>query len=123
MRHSKVIVAAGSLRTGASSLRRGLMFAAVTLALAWTGVAFAQEAYVGHRLGQQASDLRQQNAVLAAQNQGYKKDIQSLTSGAANEEEARLNGYARSNERLYLVTSPPSPTPVPPTPKPSPTPH
>ncbi len=123
MRHSKVIVAAGSPRAGANSLRRGVMLAVVALALAWTGVAFVQEAYLGHRLGQQASDLRQQNAVLAAQNQGYKKDIQSLTSGAANEEEARLNGYARSNERLYLVTSPPSPSPLPPGPKPSPTQH
>jgi cell division protein FtsB len=123
MRHSTVIVAAGSPRAGANPLRRGLLFAAVALALAWSAVAFAQEASVGHRLGQQASDLRQQNAVLAAQNQGYQKDIQSLTSGAANEEEARLNGYARSNERLYLVTSPPSPSPIAPSPKPSPTQH
>jgi len=83
------------------------------LALAWAGVAFAQEAYVGHKLSQQAADLRQQDAVLAAQNQGYRKDVQAITSGAANEEEARLNGYAKPQERLYLVTAPPSPVPSP----------
>jgi cell division protein FtsB len=81
--------------------------------LAWAGVAFAQEAYLSHRLSQQVYDMRKQNADIAAQNTGYRKDVQGLTSGTADEEEARLNGYAKPNEKLYLVTTPPSPSPSP----------
>ena len=79
----------------------------------WVGYAFAQEAYLSHKLTQRAADLRHQNAVIASQNQGYKKDVQAITSGSANEEEARLNGYAKPNERTFLVTTPPSPSPTP----------
>jgi cell division protein FtsB len=113
MRHSKAIVAAGTVRTSALGMRHALLVAAILAAAIWAGVAFAQEAYIGHRLSQQAADLRKQNAVLAAQNQGYHKDVQAITSGAANEEEARLNGYAKPQERLYLVTAAPSPSPTP----------
>ena len=124
MRHSKAIVAAGSVRTNALGVRHAVLVAAVSAGLIWAGVAFAQEGLIGHKLGQQVADLRKQNAVLAAQNQGYRKDVQAITSGAANEEEARLNGYARPNERLYLVTAIPSPFPGPsPLPSPSASPH
>lgn len=123
MRYSKVMVATGSVRSGAFGVRHILLFAVVALAVLWAGVAFAQEAYVGHKLSQQAADLRHQNTVLAAQNQGYHKDVQALTSGAANEEEERLNGYAKPQERLYLVTAAPSPVPSPsPSPRTSPSP-
>jgi cell division protein FtsB len=118
MRYSKVIVATGTVRSGAFGVRHALLFAVVALAVLWAAVAFAQEAYVGHKLSQQAADLRHQNAVLAAQNQGYHKDVQALTSGSANEEEARLNGFARPQEHLYLVTAAPSPVA-----SPSPSPH
>ena len=114
MRHSKAIVAAGTVRTSALGMRHALILAAIVAAAIWAGVAFAQEAYIGHRLSQQAGDLRKQNAVLAAQNQGYHKDVQAIMSGAANEEEARLNGYSKPQERLYLVTAAPSPSPAPP---------
>src|SRR3979490_2499217 len=114
MRYNRVIVASGTLRTRAFGMRQALVVAAVLGALGWAGVAFAQEAYIGHRLSQQAADLHHQNTVLAAQNQGYKKDVQAITSGAASEEEARLNGYARPQERLYLVTAAPTPSPTPP---------
>jgi cell division protein FtsB len=86
----------------------------------WTAYAFAQEAYIGHRLGQQVADLNRQNAALAAENKGYTEDVQSMTSGAADEEEARLSGYARKAERVYLVIAPPSP--IAPTPAASPAP-
>jgi cell division protein FtsB len=112
MRHSKAIIAPGSVRTGTLGVRHAAVVVATSVAVIWGGVAFAQEAYVVHRLNQQATDLRHQNAALATQNQGYKKDVQAITSGAANEEEARINGYARPNEKLYLVT-PPSPAPSP----------
>jgi cell division protein FtsB len=103
-------------------MRHALILAAIVAAAIWAGVAFAQEAYIGHKLSQQAADLRHQNAVLAAQNQGYHRDVQAITSGAAAEEEARLNGYAKPQERLYLVTAAPSPSPTP-SPSPSPSPH
>jgi uncharacterized protein HemX len=79
MRHSKAIVAAGNLRTGALGFRRTLVLLAVLLGLAWVGLAFVQEAYVSHRVSQQVSDLRRQNALIAQQNQGYRKDVQAIT--------------------------------------------
>jgi hypothetical protein len=108
------MVASGTLRTSAFGVRHAVVIAVVLVALIWAGVAFAQEAYIGNKLSQQAADLRHQNGVIAAQNQGYKKDVQAITSGTADEEEARLNGYSRPQERLYLVTAPPTPSPTPP---------
>jgi cell division protein FtsB len=102
------------LRTSAFGVRHAVVTAVVLVALIWAGVAFAQEAYIGHKLSQQVTDLRNQNVVLSAQNQGYKKDVQAITSGTADEEEARLNGYSKPQERLYLVTAAPSPSPTPP---------
>jgi hypothetical protein len=122
MRYSKVIVASGTVRTNALGLRHAVFIAVAGAVVIWAGVAFAQEAYVGHRLGQQVADLRKQNTVLASQNQGYRKDVQAITSGAADEEEARLNGYARPSERLYLVTAVPTSSPTP-SPSPSPRTH
>jgi cell division protein FtsB len=113
MRYSKVIVANGTVRTNALGLRHAVVIAVVAVGCIWAGIAFAQEGFLGHKLNQQVTDLRRQNAVLAAQNQGYKKDVQAITSGSADEEEARLNGYARPNERLYLVTAVPTPSPTP----------
>ena len=121
MRNSKVLVAAGRIRTGGISMRQLVTLAVVLVVAIWVGYGFAQEAYLSHKLSQQAADIRHQNAVLAAQNQGYRKDVQAITSGAANEEEARLNGYAKPNERTFLVTTPPSPSPTP-SASPSPTP-
>lgn len=114
MRHSKALVAAGTLRTNAFGMRHAVVTSVIVAASIWAGVAFVQEAYIGHKLSQQVGDLRKQNTTLAAQNQGYRKDVQAITSGAADEEEARLNGYAKPQERLYLVTAPPSPSPTPP---------
>ncbi|TMB87863.1 MAG: hypothetical protein E6J18_08680 [Chloroflexi bacterium] len=112
MRHSKAVVAAGSVRASTHGVRRTIVVAVVAVIAIWTAYAFAQEAYIGHKLSQQVADLHRQNARLAAENKGYRKDVQSITSGAANEEEARLHGYARKEERLYLVTAPASPTPA-----------
>jgi cell division protein FtsB len=92
----------------------------VAVVAVWTAYAFAQEAYIGHKLSQQVTDLRQQNSRFAAENKGYRTDVQSVTSGAANEEEARLNGYARVGERVYLITEAPSPSPSPPAATPAP---
>ncbi|HEV2216067.1 MAG TPA: septum formation initiator family protein [Candidatus Dormibacteraeota bacterium] len=100
--------------------RRTIVFVVVLFVAAWAAVGYAQEAYLGHRLSQQVSDLRQQNQVLAQQNQGYRRDINATNSGAADEEEARRNGYSKPYEHVYLVTG--TPSPAPPSPKASPTP-
>lgn len=112
MRHSKALTVPGStLRTSSFGVRRTMVAVVVIGVLGWAGVAFAQEAYIGHKLSQQVADLKRQNANIAAQNSGYRKDVQALSNGTGNEEEARLNGFAKPNERTYLVTSP-SPSPV-----------
>jgi cell division protein FtsB len=121
MRHNNALTAVGTLRTNSFGVRHAVVLVIGGVALIWGGIAFAQEAYISHKLSQQVSDLRKQNAEIAAQNAGYKKDVQGLTSGTANEEEARLNGYARPNEKTYLVTTQPSPSPSPsPSPRSSP---
>ena len=115
MRHSKATFAAGSVRTSGHAVRRTIIVAVVAVIALWTAYAFTQEAYIGHTLSQQVANLRIQNENLAAENNGYQKDVQSVASGAANEEEARQNGFARRGEKVYLLTDPPSPTPVAPT--------
>jgi cell division protein FtsB len=120
MRYSKATVAAGSVRASAHGARRIIVVAVIAVLAAWAAYAFAQEAYLGHKLSLQVADMHRQNANLVAQNNGYRKDVQSVTSGAANEEQARLNGYSRAQERLYLVTVPPSPTPSAPAGTPAP---
>jgi cell division protein FtsB len=123
MRQSRALTVAGSVRTRSFGLRGVVLLVVAAVVLVWAGIAFTQEAYLSHRLSQQVSDLHRQNADIAAQNAGYKKDVQGLTSGTANEEEARLNGYAKPSERLYLVTTP-SPVPTPsPSPSPKASPH
>ena len=111
MRFSKPIVAGGTLHTSAFGVRQAVIAIVALVAFVWAGAAFAQEAYLSHKLTDQVANLRNQNAVLAGQNAGYRKDVDALKSGVANEEEARLNGYARPNEKLYLVTAPVSPSP------------
>ncbi|HKW71691.1 MAG TPA: hypothetical protein VJQ08_02550 [Candidatus Dormibacteraeota bacterium] len=112
MRQTRALTVPGSTtRTTSFGVRRALVALVALAVIVWAGIAFAQEAYVGHKLSEQVSDLRRQNAEIAAQNSGYRKDVQALSNGNGNEEEARLNGFAKPNERTYLVTSP-SPSPV-----------
>lgn len=111
MRQSKPLVVAGSIQTRALGMRHAVIAAVVFVALVWAAIAFVQEAALSQRLDQQVSDLRKQNSAIAAQNAGYNKDVQALNNGAADEEEARLNGFAKPNEKTYLVASP-SPAPL-----------
>ena len=98
--------------TGGPARRRRWSELVTLLALvgaaAWIGYAFAQQAYLDHRLLEEESALRQQNAQLRAQNDGYAKDIGAVLSGAGAEESARRDGYARPNEKVYVVHQPPS---------------
>ncbi len=117
MRQSKALVAAGTVHSNSFGVRHAVLGVVACVGIIWAGVAFAQEAYIGHKLSQQAADLRRQNIQLAAQNEGYLKDVAAITSGAANEEEARQSGFTRPNERVYLIAPVASPSP---TPRPSP---
>jgi hypothetical protein len=94
-----------------------LVLLALLLAVAvWVAYAFAQEAFLNHLLNAQAADLRRQNAVVAVQNEGYRRDLLASAAGAAAGEDARAHGYARSDERVYVVGGPaPSAANPPPT--------
>jgi len=124
MRYTTALTPPGTPRPRTYGLRRIALTIVFALAAVWALYAYAQEAYLSHKLGQQVSDLKRQNALIADENQGYHRDIQAITTGAADEEEARLSGYSRPQERVYLVTAPPSPTPpaASPSPKASPAP-
>ena len=80
---------------------------ALTLAAAWMAFAFVQEVMASRHIAQQAAALRQQNSTLQSENAGYARDIAAVASGAAAEEEARRNGYARPGEKVYVVAAPP----------------
>ena len=106
MRRTKATATAGKVNMPAPRSREFALLAVLLAIGLWVGYAFAQEAYLNHRLGQQAADLRQTNQALATQNEGYRRDIGASTAGAAAEEEARLNGYARPEEHVYVVNRP-----------------
>ncbi len=111
MRYTTALTPPGVPRPRSNGLRRIALTMVFVLAAVWALYAYAQEAFLSHKLGQQVSDLRRQNGLISAQNQGYHRDIQAITTGAGNEEEARQNGYSRPQEKVYLVTAAPSPTP------------
>jgi cell division protein FtsB len=106
MRQRRVAATAGKLNSRLPFSRELLVIVALVAAAAWMAYTFAQEAYLSHRLGQQATAMREENAALQAQNDRYRHDILAMASGAAAEEEARLNGYARRDEKVYLVSGP-----------------
>jgi hypothetical protein len=84
-----------------------LVLLALLLAVAvWVAIAFAQEVLLNHQLNAQAADLRRQNATVAAQNDGYRRDLLASSAGATAGEDARAHGYARSDERVYVVGGP-----------------
>jgi cell division protein FtsB len=111
MRYAAALTPPGTPRPRQLGVRKPIMALLFGVAAVWALSGYAQEAFIGHRLAQQVSDLRHQNAVIAAQNASYKKDIQGITTGTADEEEARLNGYSKPQEKVFLVTAPPTPSP------------
>lgn len=106
-----------TIRNSFITSRRGprtsevLVLLALVAIAAWMAYAFVQEVMAARHIGQQAAALRQQNAALVAENLGYQQDIAAVASGAAAEEEARQNGYARPGERVYIVATPPPTAP------------
>jgi hypothetical protein len=120
MSHSRASVTAGKVNKRVPPSRDLVIGAVLAVVAVWTTYSFAQEAYLSQRLHGDAARLREQNVALQAQNDGYRKDIGSDVSGAADEEEARSNGYVRSDEKLIVVNRPPAdsaPAPAPATAK------
>jgi len=89
------------------------LLAAMAVVGLWLLGSLIQELTLNQSLSQQAADVHNQNAALASTNDAYRKDIGAVTSGSAAEEEARKDGYARGNEKVYLVGTPPPTGPVP----------
>jgi cell division protein FtsB len=89
------------------------LLAAMTVFGLWMVGSLFQELSLNASLNQQAASLRDQNTALRTTNDSYRKDIGAVTSGAAAEEEARKDGYARSGEKLYVVATPPAAQPAP----------
>src|SRR5712675_3492143 len=77
----------------------------MALVAIWVVGSLIQAIALNQSLGRQASDLRRQNAALQATNATYRRDIAAVSSGAAAEEEARQNGYARGDEKTYVIAS------------------
>jgi cell division protein FtsB len=85
----------------------------MALVAIWVVGSLIQAIALNQSLGRQASDLRRQNAALQATNATYRRDIAAVSSGAAAEEEARQNGYARGDEKTYVIASPSPPAAAP----------
>jgi cell division protein FtsB len=83
-----------------------LLLGAVGVAALWMVGSFLQEVSLNQSLSRQAAALRSQNAALQQTNDGYRRDISAISSGTASEEEARKDGYARKDEKLYIVAAP-----------------
>src|SRR5205807_8701485 len=93
--------------------------AVMALVALWVVGSLIQAIALNQSLGRQANDLRRQNASLQATNATYRRDIAAVSSGAAAEEEARQNGYARGDEKTYIISTPPPPPATRPQPRPS----
>src|SRR5262245_55358887 len=68
----------------------------------WMVGSLLQELSLNQSLSRQVAALRERNASVQATNDGYRRDIAAISSGAAGEEEARKDGYARKDEQLYI---------------------
>jgi cell division protein FtsB len=106
MRRSRVAATAGKVNRRTPPTRELAVLVALAGLGVWIAYAFAQEALLSQGLSRQAGQMEARNAALAARNASYEKDIAVMSSGAGAEEAARLNGYARSDEKVYLVSRP-----------------
>jgi hypothetical protein len=93
----------GKVNTPAPLSKQVVLLALLLAVAVWVAYAFAQEVYLNHQLNAEAADMRQQNATVAAQNDGYRRDLLASSAGTTAGEDARAHGYARSDERVYVV--------------------
>ena len=87
--------------------REKALLLALVAAAVWMAWSLVQEVALNHQLGQQADDLRQQNAAMQTSNQDDRRDAKAVESGSWDEEQARLDGYARPGEKVYIVNASP----------------
>jgi membrane protein implicated in regulation of membrane protease activity len=111
MRRITPVTTVGKVNMPAPLSKEVALLALLLVVAVWVGYAFAQEMLLNHRLNAQAAELRQQNAAIAAANNGYRRDLLASSVGAAADEDARQHGYARNDERVYVVGRP-APTPT-----------
>ncbi len=113
MRPRRASASYGSLDRRVRLSHQTFILAVMAAAGLWLAGSLVQELSLNHALNDQAAGLSAENAGLRTTNDEYRKDIAAISSGAAAEEEARRDGYARSDEKLYLIATPPPPTPAP----------
>ena len=106
MRRINTTTRVGKVNTPAPLSKQFVLLALLLVAAVWVAYAFAQEVILNRQLNAQAADLRRQNATVAAQNDGYRRDLLASSAGATAGEDARAHGYARSDERVYVVGGP-----------------
>jgi len=106
MRRTNAIAAVGKVNIPAPLSKEFALLALMLVATLWVGYVFAQEALLNHGLNAKAADLRRQNATIAAQNVAYQRDLAVGSTGSAADEDARAHGYARNDERVYVVNRP-----------------
>ena len=106
MRRINTTTRVGKVSMPAPFSKQFLLLALLLAVAVWVAYAFAQEVLLNHQLNAQAAELRQQNATVAAQNYGYRRDLLASSAGATADEDARAHGYARNDERVYVVGGP-----------------
>lgn len=106
MRYRKASASKGTLDVRVRFSHETLILAAMALTGLWLLISLVQAVALNQSLGRQASNLRQSNAAMHATNENYRRDVAAVSSGAAAEEEARLNGYARADEKVYVIGQP-----------------
>ena len=114
MRRINTTSRVGKVNKSAPLSKQFLLLALLLMAAVWVVYAFAQEVILNHQLNAQAANLSRQNATVAAQNDGYRRDLLASSVGATAGEDARTHGYARSDERVYVVGGPAPSTTTPP---------
>jgi cell division protein FtsB len=105
------------IRTPVQLSRKNVVLLVAAAALCWMSWSLVQEIGLNHDLSSQTAALRQQNAAIAAQNRYARQDVRNVSSGAWDEQQARIDGYARPGERVLVVGTPPPPQAVAPAPR------
>ncbi|HLH70093.1 MAG TPA: septum formation initiator family protein [Candidatus Dormibacteraeota bacterium] len=109
MRTKRALATKGTLNVRGRFSQETIVLVAMAVVALWLLWSLVQAITVDWWLNRQVAELQAQNASLQATNRAYREDIAAVSSGAAVEEDARLNGYARPGERLYLVGQPETP--------------
>ena len=91
MRRIHTTTRVGKVNTPTPLSKPFLLLALLLAVAVWVAVAFAQEVLLNHQLNAQAVDLRRQNATVAAQNDGYRRDLLASSAGATAAEDARAH--------------------------------